>query len=425
PIAQSTGGALLNSDPTQTVVVSISPPPGPPRERNGISSSTEHLLIAAGSIGATMIIVMIIFAIYTMRKRNLSFTEVVLHAKRQFARRARPAAPPKQTESTWDTKPSYDENYGYMQDGRVAHPQATAAVARSGSSSSQRPLTALQRSDSFTRQPGPDRSVSPETIPRSFNLDSHGHNNNSVAPSSSALPTQKQRRSESTHNTRSLSDGSDLVFPNAPQDRSLSPLPAPPTFKQFMNNRPEISSRAAPGGPMISRFSWTNSNAPLTPHDPARDTNTHIAGRDSFMTQRSSVPRFRTVDSWVDQQTNRIETQKLKEQFRMTQSTTCSEDDKHYTIPEVPDLPANMEALRESSDPNASTVQTPKVPMTPLPPSAGLPGKNVKHERHDTRTTVDTAPIFKQHPGTEVRFSVHSEVPSEILNKGCPNNVLS
>jgi hypothetical protein len=139
---------------------------------------------------------------------------------------------------------------------------------------------------------------------------------------------------------------------------------------------------------MASRFSWTNSNAPQTPHDPSRDTVTarNNIGRDSFMTQRSSVPRFRTIDSWVNQQSTRVAEQRLKQQFRMTQSTTYSDED---SVPEMPPVPK---------------------------PAAG---KESKHMKHDT---LDTAPIFKQHPGTEVRFSTRSTVPSEVLDMG-RNNV--
>jgi hypothetical protein len=170
---------------------------------------------------------------------------------------------------------------------------------------------------------------------------------------------------------------------------------------------------------MISRFSWTNSNAPQTPHDPSRDTNSHTIGRDSFMTQRSSIPRFRTVDSWVAQQSDRIEEQKLREQFRMTQtSTVYSGDDENPSIPEVPEIPRNVTNSAQSLKPKKST-------SPPPAPSGGLPGKNIRHERHDTRTTVDTAPIFRQHPGTEVRFSTRSVVPSEILDMGRKPNVLS
>jgi hypothetical protein len=56
--------------------------------------------------------------------------------------------------------------------------------------------------------------------------------------------------------------------------------------------------------------------------------------------------------------------------------------------------------------------------------ASGLVGKDIKHQRHDTTTTVQTAPIFKAHPGTEVRFSTRSAVPSEILDMGRKNAAL-
>lgn len=56
PNNEPTNGALANKGPAETVVVSLQPPP-PPRphhDRDGrISQTTEHLLIAAGSIGKT------------------------------------------------------------------------------------------------------------------------------------------------------------------------------------------------------------------------------------------------------------------------------------------------------------------------------------------------------------------------------------
>lgn len=159
---------------------------------------------------------------------------------------------------------------------------------------------------------------------------------------------------------------------------------------------------------MTSRFSWTNSNAPQTPHDPARDTGSHLIGRESFVTTRSSVPRFRTINSWVDQQANRIEEQKLREQYRMTTSTTVS------SVPEVPELPQNVaEQL---------TPQKPATPRLPPPIAAGLPGKNIRHER---QSTVDTAPIFRAHPGDQVRFSTRSAIASEVLDNYRHPDVLS
>jgi hypothetical protein len=220
-----------------------------------------------------------------------------------------------------------------------------------------------------------------------------------------------------------MSDAPVLRFPEPAADRTLSPLPPPPTFKQFLFNRPSISGRPGPNN-TVSRFSWTNSNAPQTPHDPHRDTNINSQlGRDSFVTTRSSVPRFRTVDSWVTQQTNRITEQKLRDQFRLTQTSTVSAGDDIDTtnmdaIPAVPQLPHGVTPAQYS----------PVIPRKPLrTPSnaAGLPGKNVRHQRHTTHTSVGTAPIFRQHPGTEVRFSMRSAVPTEVLDLERRDRILS
>ena len=170
---------------------------------------------------------------------------------------------------------------------------------------------------------------------------------------------------------------------------------------------------------MVSRFSWTNSNAPQTPHDSTRDTNSHTVMRDSFMTQRSSLPRFRTVDSWVNQQANRLEEQKLRDQLRFTQSSNGYASDDDRNVPEVPAVPRDMQPIKEGS-----VIECPFKPQ-PVNKSPGLPGKKIKHERHDTRTTVETAPIFRQHPGNEVRFSTRSLVPSEILDNKMKPSMLS
>lgn len=326
---------------------------------------------------------MIIMAFYTMRKRGMTISDVVQNCKASLKRRGSPRPPPKYD---MDTKSSFDD---YMYAGKgVYPPRQVATSSLSGSISTQKPLQPLGRSDSFN-QIGLNRSNSND---KSFILDAALSRQNShrrdisATPSSPVLPIQTMRRSDSTHNTRSLrGDEEALNYTDPP--RQMSALPAPPTFRQFLSNRPSASQRPGLGGGMMSRFSWTNSNAPQTPHDPSRDT-AMAPGRDSFMTTRSSVPRFRTIDSWVNQQSTRIEEQRLKQQFRMTQSTTYSDED---SVPEMPPVPKMKD------------------------------GRDVKHQRHDT---VDTAPIFKQHPGTEVRFSTRSTVPSEVLDMGRRNVAL-
>lgn len=215
-----------------------------------------------------------------------------------------------------------------------------------------------------------------------------------------------------------MSSVSDMPYPQPPL-KQMEPLPPPPTFRQFLFNRRSIAQPRAGAPAMVSRFSWTNSNAPQTPHDPTRDTYGNVPGfmpRESIMTSRSSVPRFRTVDSWVNHQASRFEEQKLRDQLRAQGSAFMSDDEKDNDVPEVPILPLNITKLREeASGSNGAAL-----------PNGGLAGKNIKHERHDTSTTVtdETAPIFRQHPGNEVRFSTRSLVPSEILNDKMRASVL-
>ncbi|EMD87995.1 hypothetical protein COCC4DRAFT_42060 [Bipolaris maydis ATCC 48331] len=390
-----TPAALAASEPSKSMAM----PPSPLAEQSSgdtspISQTTEHLLIAAGSIGATIIIVMVVLAIYTMRKRGLSMRDVVQQGKQQFHH-----GPPPQLSSRYgqDKKYAFDDERGYGMNDRIDPPRPAAIPVRSSSTSSQKRLQPLGRSDSFSQPATRDGN-------QSFFDDALSHDDNQT-PVSPSFPIEGKRRSASTRNTRSLDNDEDLQFADTPS-RPPSNLPAPPSFRQFLSNRPSISQRPGFGAAagMASRFSWTNSQAPQTPHDPSRDTVAQSVARESFMTSRSSVPRFRTVDSWVNQQSNRVEEQRLKQQFRMTQSTTYSDDD----IPEMPALPSSV-----PKNANGITRQ----PST----KSGLVGRDIKHQRHDTQTT---APIFKAHPGTEVRFSTRSAVPSEILDRGRENAAL-
>lgn len=422
----SAGAAQANQASSNPAVSTHSHPPRPSGGGGGgggVSQTTEHLLIAAGSIGATIIVVMVLLALRTMRKHSITFPEAVKRARYKFSRDGAPPPPPPK-ESVWD-KVAHSKDF-------PSYPDAPRpSLARSGSASSQQPLIAPLRSNSLNRQPSSARASIPRApLERSFLLDPappgrRPSNPSEVLTSSSTvLPIQIHEESVTAHDVESIS-GSTLNFPLPPKTQNESPRPPPPTFRQFLSNRPSISAKQGGLGPMVSRFSWTNSNAPQTPHDPSRDTNSHIAptpGRDSFMTQRSSVPRFRTIDSWVGQQASRLEEQKLQDQLPVTRNSTYSEGPDMSNVPEesevpdVPALPQNVAALQNGSE---------KLPQ-PLrrSPSSGLPGKNVRHERHDTNATNETAPIFRQHPGNEVRFSTRSLVPSEILNTKMRTSVL-
>lgn len=112
------------------------------------------------------------------------------------------------------------------------------------------------------------------------------------------------------------------------------------------------SQAQAPGA---SRFSWAR---------------TATRDRDTVYTTTSeeSAPRFRTVNSWVAQQSGRIEKKQATE------------------VPEIPNVP---------------------VPVIPNSLQIGF-----NHQRN-----MSEDPVFKFHPGDEIQISRGSRVPSEILNK--------
>lgn len=91
------------------------------------------------STGATIIAVMVILAIHTMRKRGLTLAEAVKQGKYQVTRRG-PPPPPKGSSRD---KSAYNLDYGSTNSKFIATPEP--AMARSGSVSSQRPLMAPQR----------------------------------------------------------------------------------------------------------------------------------------------------------------------------------------------------------------------------------------------------------------------------------------
>lgn len=99
-------------------------------------------------VGATIIIVMIILALYTMRKRGLTIKDVIQHGKNQVRR-----GPPPPPKYGMDKKQPYDDEYTYARKNSVYPPLPAAINSRSGSLSTQTPLQALGRSDRYVNSP--------------------------------------------------------------------------------------------------------------------------------------------------------------------------------------------------------------------------------------------------------------------------------
>jgi hypothetical protein len=144
--------------------------------------------------------------------------------------------------------------------------------------------------------------------------------------------------------------------------------------------------------PKNSRFSWTNSQAPKTPLD---------LSRFSIATSASSVPRYRTVESWVGHQAGRLDEQAFQ---GFLEKEIESRIDRLSTKPE-----ASAVTITTTSVPERDTRDTTPRQTHTNPPAVRRPGGTARHSRL-------RASDFMQHPGTEVRIPRVSLIPSEILD---------
>lgn len=182
-------------------------------------------------------------------------------------------------------------------------------------------------------------------------------------PSSIALPTKNPTA------TRVISD----PFGTKSSTSDADSLPLYPTNSQTAN--PE----------KLSHFSWTNSQAPQTPREP----------RYSIATSEASVARYRTVESWVGQQTYAVQERQIRELLQ---------------IPSTPTQETEAQKLRQTSPPLNLQTQEEMLETDPFPDTE-LP----KQYRHQKK--LSDASVFRQHPGEVVRVPSGRRVPSEILDR--------
>ena len=90
---------------------------------------------------------MVVLAFYTMRRRGLSFSDVVRQGKNQVKRRG---GEQQSSKYDWDNKRNIEERYSVRND--AVYPPPPAAInSRSGSLSSQTRVQPLGRSDRCIR----------------------------------------------------------------------------------------------------------------------------------------------------------------------------------------------------------------------------------------------------------------------------------
>jgi len=140
--------------------------------------------------------------------------------------------------------------------------------------------------------------------------------------------------------------------------------------------------------PKPSRFSWTNSQAPKTPNET----------RFSIATSTSSVPRYRTIDSWVGVQTGRIDPARFQEHLRLEGRISSSE-----SIPDVPSLPPKSPSKASKSSKSSKASKASKAS-----------GRSKASQR---QPRMSDASIFRVHPGTRIDIPRTSTIPSEVLDQ--------
>ncbi|KAM3088157.1 hypothetical protein ACMFMG_002215 [Clarireedia jacksonii] len=317
----------------------------------GISPITEKLLISAGSIGIFVIIAAIIYLVIRMKKLNRL-------AKGDFSKYDRAWYGRRRSREGSNRPPSYssdrmspdryaiDEKFGEREIGGYYGPESKRPFSRAGTAPIQ-VRTDLQRQPSSSRSNHSAHTMSNSPIvgPSPTNALQNNadfyyfqagtlRSQQSGQSSNAYDPTQREVNRVSYLSSISSGFGDQLIMPEG------GPLPQIP----------------------VSRFSWTTASQTQNNRDTIYTT-----------TSEETAPRFRTVNSWVAQQTGRVERRQQTNQ----------------EIPAMPEIPASY---------NAAEV--------PEPFSA---------ERHQRNLSEN--PVFKYHPGEQIEFQSGARVPSEILDR--------
>ncbi|KAI9753181.1 MAG: hypothetical protein M4579_005296 [Chaenotheca gracillima] len=237
---------------------------------------------------------------------------------------------------------------------------------------------------------------------------------------------------------------------------AVSPV-SPMSSGGSMTEREAAALRRFPSQPnrnptqLISRFSFQLPSAPPTP----RLSPYGAHERHSIATSVESVPRFRTVSTWVEHQNQRTQ-QKLGESDTTPsagseESNRSSPQRDQSEVPKVPDLPpevirqyeketeeaanrrgqertARRESLRlahlrqeERAEAERRRQQQAEAGQVDMEETAedqnGQGGSRDREERRRKVDSTSTATVFKYHPGEEVRIPGGSFAASEDLDR--------
>jgi hypothetical protein len=234
--------------------------------------------------------------------------------------------------------------------------RAAAAIGDTGS-----PRQTMQPITQRGYTPKPDHNHL--AIANTTDADETQNNTFDSTTSSGMIPDYNNTyNTYNTNGTYLTNNTSNLYDPNQRDVNHLSYLSSLSSGFGDQIIIPEGATPANTAVPRQSRkFSWVSSAPGMR----------RYGNRDTIMTNASedTPPRFRTVNSWVAQQTTRVERQKQSDN------------------------------------------EVPKMPELPAPLQIGI-GTGPDHQRKPSED-----PAFRHHPGEEVEFSQGTRVPSAILDR--------
>ncbi|KAJ8069157.1 hypothetical protein OCU04_002829 [Sclerotinia nivalis] len=322
-----------------------------------LSPLAEKLLISAGSIGIFVILGAIICLVIRMKKINrLARGEISEEEARWYGwRRNRdgPGRPPGYVSGKL-SRNGYpiDEKYAEREMAGFNTPDNKVSLGRPGSATvNLRELrTDLQRQNSTrSNQSGSGMSPSPVAGP-----------GQSYGPPSNTDFYYSQIGTIRSQQSGLSGQSSNAYDPSRKEANHISYLSS--ISSGFGDSLVMPDDSAPPQNP-VSRFSWTTASQGAPQN------------RDTIYTTTSeeTAPRFRTVRSWVAQQTGRLE----RKQSNME-------------VPAMPEIPISYTHRSQVPDPLFA-------------------------EAH--RRKASENPAFRHHPGDEIEFGRGSRVPSSILDK--------
>ncbi|KAF1982481.1 hypothetical protein K402DRAFT_407660 [Aulographum hederae CBS 113979] len=375
--------AVTTVDVSQpTVIVNLPPPPKP--KKSGISEKTEHALIATGSIGLTILVAVLAFMIYRMQK-GMALKDALKFNKKTPQKELDVSAPLGRNWGmrgfSWDRKNNWNYENSNLP-ARTLPRLPRKALVRTDTSSSNRPLLSAPQNPSPSPRPSPRPSAGREQPMNFFDDDNSTSSQSRATRSSLALPKQQPLPDPKEQNA--------FLHDDSQSDSTASSAP------DYLRN---AMGRGTP--PKLSRFSWTNSQATPTPRDPRFSIATSTT---------SSVPRYRTVESWVGQQTNNVQERQIKELLDMMPPEP---QEVRNTTP----MPYQQEE-QQFQHPPASR---PRHEQQDVPQTGYIWEAEYRPRR---KPVLSQASVFNVHPGEQMKLPRGSRIPSEILDKNFVLNVI-